>query len=135
MSNKTEVNTIAATDVIKQADKLFSEREHFETKILARTNEALYKLLADVYALYENATLSEKCMKESIASMRSELKKRGIVTQANTPRITVFVRYVFNSDRKRSYNYTQTLLAAIAEEIEPKNLPEFINSNNWRGRN
>jgi NAD-dependent SIR2 family protein deacetylase len=67
-------------------------------------------------------------MKESVASMRSELKKRGIVTQANTPRITVFVRYVFNSDRKRSYNYTQTLLAAIEEKIDPNDLPEFINS-------
>jgi hypothetical protein len=129
MSKKTEVNTIKATDIINQADKIFGERKDFEEVILARSNEALYKILADVYALYKDAAANEKCMKESISSMRSELKGRGIVTQSNTPRMTVFVRYIFNSDRKRSYNYTQTLLAADAQEVDPKNLADFITNN------
>ena len=129
MNTKNDVNTIAATDVINQANKLFEQREQFETVTLARTNDALYKLLADVYALYKEAAASDKCIKESVASMRDELKTRGIVTQINTPKITVFVRYIFNSDRKRSYNYTQTLLAAIAAKIEPENLAEFISDN------
>ena len=126
MNTQNDVNTIAATDVINQANKLFEQREQFETVTLARTNDALYKLLADVYSLYKEAAASDKCIKESVASMRDELKTRGIVTQINTPKITVFVRYIFNSDRKRSYNYTQTLLAAIAEDIEPEDLPDFI---------
>jgi hypothetical protein len=126
MNTKNDVNTIAATDVINQANKLFEQREYFETVTLARTNEALYQLLADVYALYKNTVKDVNCMKESVASMRKEMKERGIVTQANTRHLTVFVRYIFNCDRKRSYNYTQTLLAAIAAKIEPEGLPDFI---------
>jgi hypothetical protein len=121
--------TIAATNVIIQADKLFSEREHFETVTLTRTNEELYGLLSQVYSLYKSAAQNENCLKESVDSMRQKLKERNIVTQANTPCITVFVRYIFNSDRKRSYNYTQTLLAAINQKVEPKHLADFITSN------
>ena len=121
--------TIAATNVIKQADKLFSEREHFETVTLTRTNEELYGLLSQVYSLYKSAAQNENCLKESVDSMRQKLKERNIVTQANTPCITVFVRYIFNSDRKRSYNYTQTLLAAIDQDIAPADLSAFITDN------
>lgn len=115
--------------VIKQANTLSAEREKFEQEELARSNKALYAILTKVYALFKQA-FDEKCLKETVKKMQSELSKRGIKVQKNTPALTVFVRYVFNSDRKRAYNYTSTLMAAIQAEVQPSNLAEFIESKN-----
>jgi hypothetical protein len=115
--------------VIKQANTLSAEREKFEQEELARSNKALYAILTKVYALFKQA-YDEKCLKETVKKMQYELSKRGIKVQKNTPALTVFVRYVFNSDRKRAYNYTSTLMAAIQAEVQPTNLAEFIESKN-----
>jgi hypothetical protein len=62
--------------------------------------------------------------------MSVHLKARGVKVQSNSPALTVFVRFVFNSDRKRAYNYASTLMAAVQAEIEPAKLAEFIESKN-----
>jgi len=129
MTKKAEKKVEAVISVIEQADALYKEREHFETVTLARTNIELYELLTKVYSLYKSAE-ENNCVKESIEQMKPILAKRGIRIQNNTNKLTVFVRYIFNSDRKRSYNYTQTLLAAVQKEIDPKDLSDFISNNN-----
>lgn len=123
-TNKTNVNNIVRT-----ATKLFDERSLFEQEMIARTNEGLYKILADVYALYVKAEKGD-CLKESVTEMKKVLSERGIKTQINTKATTVFVRYVFNSDRKRAYNYTRVLDAALKDEIAPDNFAKYIADNN-----
>ena len=123
-TNKTNINIIVTT-----ATKLFDERVQFEEAMIARTNKGLYEMLAKVYALYIKAE-KDGCLKESVAEMKNELSKRGIKTQKNTNPITVFIRYVFNSDRKRSYTYTQVLLVAMRDHIAPNFFVDYIESNN-----
>jgi hypothetical protein len=44
----------------------------------------------------------------------------------NTLALTLFVRYVFRTDRNRAMNYSRTLQAAMAAGIDSKDLADFI---------
>ena len=112
--------------VIEEANKLSVQREKFETEELARSNKALYAILAKVYELF-NKAVKDGCIKETAKEMRSLLKERGVKVQSNTPALTCFVRFVFNSDRKRAYNYASTLMAAVDAEIKSENLAALQN--------
>jgi hypothetical protein len=134
---KTQANALgkeasvqmSALMVIEKANALVAERETFEKEELARSNKALYSILTKVYTLFTEA-VNDKCIKEAAKAMREQLKKRGVKVQSNTPALTCFVRFVFNSDRKRAYNYANTLAAAIYDEIKPENLAAFIEGGN-----
>jgi hypothetical protein len=128
--NDATQQTLSPDTVLVRADALFKERERFEGAELARSNKALYKLLMQVYELFEAAREDVKCLKAAVKTMSDKLKERGVKIQSNTPALTVFVRYVFNSDRKRAYAYTQTLMAAIQQEVKPAGLATFIESQN-----
>ena len=123
------INAAVQSDKVKvvmvEVGKLSVEREAFEKEEFARSNKALYAILSKVYALF-NKAVADKCIKETVNAMREELKKRNVKVQSNTPALTVFVRCIFNSDRKRAYNYASTLMAAVQAEVEPAKLADFI---------
>jgi hypothetical protein len=118
-----------AKSIIEAATKLAAQREAFEAEEFARSNKALYAILSNVYALF-NKAVAENCIREVAKAMRAELKLRGIRVQSNTPALTCFVRFVFNSDRKRAYNYATTLMAAVNAGIAPTALSDFIELGN-----
>ena len=115
--------------VIEKANALSIERETFEKEELARSNKSLYSILSKIYTLFNDA-VNDECIKEVAKTMRDELKKRGVKVQSNTPALTCFVRFIFNSDRKRAYNYASTLMAAIEAKVKPENLTAFIEGEN-----
>jgi len=118
-----------AKSIIEAATKLAAQREAFEAEEFARSNKALYAILSNVYALFIKA-VADNCIREVAKAMRAELKQRGIRVQSNTPALTCFVRFVFNSDRKRAYNYATTLMAAVNAGIAPTALSDFIELGN-----
>lgn len=134
---KTQANALGkeasaqllALKVIEKATALSVEREKFEIEELARSNKALYSILTKIYTLF-NEAVNDKCIKEAAKAMRMQLKLRGVKVQSNTPALTCFVRFIFNSDRKRAYNYASTLMAAIEAEIKPDNLADYIDGGN-----
>lgn len=129
---KSQQNQIIEANVekiISEANTLVIERETFEREELARSNKALYAILTKIYGLF-NQAVESKSLKSVVVRMKDALNKRGVKVQKNSPALTVFVRYVFNSDRKRAYNYTSTLMAAIQANVEPSNLSSFIDSKN-----
>jgi len=128
-TNSVAASTITADAAIKRADELCVAREKYETETLARSNKELYGILGSVYDLFKQAVGAE-CIKETVKAMKAVLAKRGVRVQVNTPALTVFVRYVFNSDRKRAYNYASTLMAAVQADVEPAKLAEFIEGKN-----
>lgn len=127
--SKQQLPAVSTASVVKRADELCVAREKFETETLARSNDELYGILSEVYGLFKQAFAGE-CLKETVVAMKAALKERGVRVQANTPALTVFVRYVFNSDRKRAYNYASTLMAAAQAEVEPAQLADFIKGKN-----
>lgn len=128
-AQSTSETKLTAVKVVGEANKLSGLREQFETQELARSNKALYGILTNVYELFCKAT-ADGCIKESVIEMRKQLKLRGIKVQTNSPALTVFVRFIFNSDRKRAYNYASTLMAAAQAEVKPEHLTTFIEGKN-----
>ena len=120
---------MSAIKVVDEANKLCIQRETFEKEEYARSNKALYAILSSIYTLF-NTAVKDQCIKEAVKAMSLQLKQRGIKVQSNSPALTVFVRFVFNSDRKRAYNYASTLMAAVQAEVEPAKLAEFIEGKN-----
>lgn len=116
-------------EYFKKARELQAKREKYERTILVRSNKALYGILGETYSLFKNA-IKHDCLKKLTMELSNALKERGIKVQGNTPAMTVFVRYVFNSDRQRAYNYTRTLIAALSENIAVENLADFIEGKN-----
>lgn len=133
-NNKTvevKANAVVAPTtevVIKKANELVAAREKFETTTLARSNKELYGILGQVHDLFISACASTECLKDTVKAMKAVLAKRNVKVQSNSPALTVFVRYVFNSDRKRAYNYTRTLMAAIQANTPLNKFSEFIES-------
>jgi hypothetical protein len=64
-----------------------------------------------------------KTLRNELATL---LKTDGIKVQVNTPTLTMFVRYVFGSDRKRAHGYAYVLKAAISHDIKADGLAAFI---------
>lgn len=123
--NKKTANELG--EVMATARGLVKSRELFEKNEYARSNQRLYEILTDVFKLYQWAKKSPTVYKYTIEQMRDELKSEGNRVQGNTVAISLFVRYVFRTDRQRSYNYSRTLQTAIQAEIAPEQLTEFIN--------
>jgi hypothetical protein len=117
-----------STKIVEGLKKLFSAREKYETETLARSNKELYGILGETHDLFKAAE-KDNCLPETVKQLRTELDKRGVRVQSNTPALTVFVRYVFNSDRKRAYNYTRTLMAVIAHKSDSETLAEYVERN------
>jgi hypothetical protein len=86
----------------------------------------LYEILAEVLEMYELASVSKSVLTETVKQMKSNLDVHNIRVQTNTLALTLFVRYVFRTDRQRSMNYSRTLQAAIQTGISSKCLAQFI---------
>ena len=111
---------------INDLEQLSKVRCEFETKTLRGSNKELYKILSDVYSLF--IEIDSNKSKYDISKLKIALKDRGFKIQNNTPLLTLIIRYVFNSDRTRSYNYNRVISSAHLEKIPPSTLPEFIES-------
>ena len=117
-----------AGGLVTQLDGLVVKRKQWEATDYKKANEGLYGLLAsclDVFnSKFVNAGDDDK------KTLRGELKNRltadGVRVQRNTTTLTMFVRFVFGSDRKRAHGYTYVLKAAISYEVTAASLPSWI---------
>lgn len=116
---------IEVEDTVKHCDLLAEKHRKYNDDYIVRGNKALYDLLAD---LHKTAlTLDKSDYKHEIhAKMRSILKDRDIKVQTNTPDLTLLVKYVVGSDRKRATNYSRILKIALTEGLKPEELADYI---------
>jgi hypothetical protein len=133
MSTKTifapsKQNIAFANKAIEKLDFLAKKRQVWESTDYKKANEGVYGLLAEELDLYQNKFVNAS--DDDRKTLRQELTARltadGIRVQNNTTILTMMVRYVFSSDRKRAHGYTYVLKAAISYDIEAKDLPQFI---------
>lgn len=128
LSKAMQRHAVKASDIIVELDKLANVRAEFEETVLARTNQHLYQILGDVYAQYLKASESAAVLKDTLSAMKTLLEKNGVRLQKNSLAISVFVRYVFNSNRQRVHNYTRAIQAAVSFNVPPAELASFINN-------
>ena len=114
--------------IVQQLDALSKARENWETTDYKKANEGLYQLLSQCLDVFNAQYV--KADKASQNALRKELTKKltegGVKVQATSSTLTMFVRFVFNSDRNRAHGYANVLLAAIEAGIDAKDLPDFI---------
>jgi hypothetical protein len=114
--------------IVQQLDALCKTRESWEATDFKKANEGLYSLLSECLGVFN--TRYTMASKTAQIALRTELTNKltvaGVKVQSNTSTIKMFVRFVFNSDRKRAHGYTAVLLAAINDRIDAKDLPAYI---------
>ena len=121
-------NLAFAGGLVTQLDSLVTKRKQWETTDYKKANEGLYSLLASCLDVFNSKFVIAS--DEDKKTLRSELKARltadGVRVQRNTTTLTMFVRFVFGSDRKRAHGYTYVLKAAISHDVAAANLPGWI---------
>lgn len=121
-------NLAFAGSLVTQLDGLVAKRKQWEATDYKKANEGLYSLLAsclDVFnSKFVNADDADK--KALRIELATRLKADGVRVQVNTTTLTMFVRFVFGSDRKRAHGYTYVLKAAISYDVSAVNLPSWI---------
>lgn len=121
--SKSVKNKSFNQQIVTKLDVMKVQNEQFETNELNRSNKTLYSLLGQVYEVYKSVEKKDKLTSDHLKSV---LKERGVKVQKNTPFLTVLIRYVFNSDRSKSYNYNRVISSAIQKNISPKDLSSHI---------
>ena len=124
----SDTNIKYAQTIVKQLSELVVKREKWESTDYKKANEGLYALLSSCLEMFNSKFVTagdndRKTLRHELATL---LKTDGIKVQTNTPTLTMFVRYVFGSDRKRAHGYAYVLKAAISYEITAEDLAKFI---------
>jgi hypothetical protein len=121
-------NLLFSGVIVSDLDSLVTKRKQWEITDYKKANEGLYSLLAsclDVFAAkFVDADLDNR--KTLRSELSNKLRADGIRVQSNTTTLTMFVRFVFGSDRKRAHGYTYVLKAAISHGVTAANLPSWI---------
>ena len=127
MGKATKSNTVlTAQAIVNKADSLVKTREDWQQNEYARSNARLYEILADVLRMYEEVKDDKQLRAETVKQMKQQLQAAGMRVQTNTLAITLFVRYVFRTERQRAMNYSRTLQAALAEGVTAEQFAQFV---------
>ena len=125
----SDSNIAYANETVQQLDLLVVDRKNWESTVYKKSNENLYDLMAKCKKLhedkFENAT-SDDDRKAVRLEIAHRLTSDGIKVQKNSTTLTMFIRYVFGSDRKRAHGYAYVLKAAISHGIRADGLVQFI---------
>ena len=117
-----------AQAIVQSLDALSAKRQVWESTDFKKANDGLYALLAECLdtfrSKYVNASKQQcKTLREELVGL---LKVAGVKVQKNTSTLTMFVRYVFGSDRKRAHGYSYVLAAAISHEVETVGFADWV---------
>lgn len=124
----TSANLAYANTLISQLDGLVSQRKQWEATDYKKANDGLYSLLASCLEVFKSKFVDadDSDKKTLRGDLTARLTADGVRVQRNTTTLTMFVRFVFGSDRKRAHGYTYVLKAAISYDITAANLPSWI---------
>ena len=114
---------------VSQLDEIAKQREEWENTTYKQSNKELYAILGrcvDIY--YDMEGMTEGKLKER-RKLNSKLDDLGIKYTESTKLITKIIRYVFKSDRKRSYAYSRVCEEAINSKIDGMTLPKWVEDN------
>ena len=124
----TAENLAFANSTVQSLDALCASRVQWEATDYKKANEGLYALLADCLSVFNNKFM--KGTDNDRRTLRKELTARlthdGVKVQRNSTTLTMFVRFVFGSDRKRAHGYTYVMKAALSWGISAEALPAYI---------
>jgi len=114
--------------LVAELDGLSANCIHWEKTSFKKANEELYGLLARCQAIFE--TRFQNANDHERAALRKEvlarLQAKGIRVVKQSATLTMFIRLLFNSDRKRANSYAYVLTAAITHGVGSAELAQWI---------
>lgn len=117
--DKEVVQVLAACDLLAEKNKKYHE------DYVVRGTQALYGLLADIYAMGMKINLSYS-RDNILDAMKRKLRDRGIRTHFNTPLMTTVIKYVVGAERQTAANYSRVLTIAMNENLAASELADYI---------
>ena len=123
-SDKNELDK-EVVQVLTACDLLAEKNKKYHEDYVVRGTQALYGLLADIYAMGMKINLSYS--KDNILdAMRRKLRDRGLRTNFNTPLMTTVIKYVVGAERQTAANYSRVLTIAMNENLAASELADYI---------
>lgn len=121
-------NLAFAGETFEILEEIRVESQSWESQEFARSNTRLYKLLSDVFHVYQVNFLdaSPEDRRTLREQLDSTLKTAGIANRKGKDALSLLLRYVFNADRRRIFTYKYALSVAHQEGVSYKNLPEWL---------
>jgi hypothetical protein len=121
-------NLAFAGGLVSQLDALVVKRKQWEATDYKKANEGLYSLLASCLEVFKSKFVDadDSDKKTLRGDLTARLTADGVRVQRNTTTLTMFVRFVFGSDRKRAHGYAYVLKSAISYDISAASLPSWI---------
>jgi hypothetical protein len=134
MSNATTNNTAATqasktvvlNDTRSTLVTLISERKNWETKLLRKSNDALYQILTQCYELYEQMRGSTQEAVEHKKALLAVCEENNYRFINSTPLVTKIVKCVFGVERRRVSAYSLVLRQAMKQKISTEGLAKWI---------
>ncbi len=112
--------------IVNAAKMLESEYASYVDEFVTRGNQALYAVLAKIYAVALQINLSdnEESIIKSLRNVMSLQKK--IKTQKNSSALTLLVRWVVGGSRQLAHTYSKALEAAYKDNIAADELAAYF---------
>jgi hypothetical protein len=118
-----------AADVIAKLETFSTLRINWEGGEYKTANQRLYEILGQCHKTYKEDFLDvedEDSRRHLRKQIEDTLRSQGVGMQSRTETLTLFVKMVFKSDRKRTHAYAYAIKAAIAAQIPHTQLAAFI---------
>jgi hypothetical protein len=114
--------------LVAELDGLSANCISWEKTSFKTANEELYALLARCLAIFESRF--QNASDQERAALRKEvlarLQGKGIRVVKQSATLTMFIRLLFNSDRKRANSYAYVLTAAMTHGVRSAELAQWI---------
>lgn len=121
---------IAAKDkeiasAMEECNQIIDKSVKFHEDFVVRGNQALYKLIADTYAVVLKIQMSEY-RSHIINAFKDVLEDQGVKLQVNTTDLLVIIKYIVGGDRKKAFNFSRIIEIAMRENLAAQELPGYI---------
>ncbi len=124
------INEAFASTITMSLDALSIARDSWEKNEYKSATDGLYVLLSKTYSVYEQLFIDatdddRKTLRNSLAT---KLKADGVKVQLNTTTLSLLIRYVFKSDRKRVMRYRYAIEAAKSHAVNSAGLTAWLHA-------
>jgi len=124
-------NEAFAATMTMNLDSLSQARDSWEKNEYKSATDSLYALLSQTYSVYEELfvnAVSDEDRKTLRNSLATKLKADAVKVQLNTTTLSLLIRYVFKSDRKRVMRYRYAIEAAKSHGVASQGLTSWLHA-------
>lgn len=117
----------------KRVNTVAKERETWQQTLFTDSNEELYRLLGNIYELYEHTRNNDSLAEKSLDWLLTECQRKQLKLTKKPTHLQLLVKYVFadgSIDSRRISSYARVLTAASLsyEVTNASQVAEFIRS-------